>query len=69
MDEVLNMPDFIEMESKNTILFWSHRYELLKKKYAVCFDQNNELGKMGRPKKRERIYHKYIKKVENCRNL
>ena len=31
MDEVLNMPDFIEMESKHTILFWSHRYELLKK--------------------------------------
>ena len=31
MDEVLNNPDFIEMESKNTILFWSHRYELLHK--------------------------------------
>ena len=30
INEVLNMPDFIELESKNSILFWSHRYELLK---------------------------------------
>ena len=31
INEVLNMPDFIELESKSSILFWSHRYELLKK--------------------------------------
>ena len=43
MDEVLNMPDFIEMESKNTILFWSHRYELLKKNtpYALTKIMNS----------------------------
>ena len=26
INEVLNMPDFIELESKNITLFWSHRY-------------------------------------------
>ena len=43
MDEVLNMPDFIEMESKHTILFWSHRYELLKKNtpYALTKIMNS----------------------------
>ena len=43
MDEVLNMPDFIEMESKNMILFWSHRYELLKKNtpYALTKIMNS----------------------------
>ena len=43
MEEVLNMPDFIEMESKHTILFWSHRYELLKKNtpYALTKIMNS----------------------------
>ena len=43
MDEVLNNPDFIEMESKNTILFWSHRYELLHKNtpYALTKIMNS----------------------------
>ena len=26
INEVLNMPDFIELESKNITLFWSYRY-------------------------------------------
>ena len=44
INEVLNMPDFIELESKNTTLFWSHRYELLKKKYTICINQNYEFS-------------------------
>ena len=41
--EVLNMPDFIELESKNSILFWSHRYELLKQnsRYALTKIMNS----------------------------
>ena len=43
INEVLNMPDFIELESKNSILFWSHRYELLKKNtpYALTKIMNS----------------------------
>ena len=37
------MPDFIELESKNITLFWSHRYELLKKNtpYALTKIMNS----------------------------
>ena len=43
INEVLNMPDFIELESKSSILFWSHRYELLKKNtpYALTKIMNS----------------------------
>ena len=43
INEVLNMPDFIELESKNSILFWSNRYELLKKNtpYALTKIMNS----------------------------
>ena len=43
INEVLNMPDFIELESKHSILFWSHRYELLKKNtpYALTKIMNS----------------------------
>ena len=43
INEVLNMPDFIELESKNITLFWSHRYELLKKNtpYALTKIMNS----------------------------
>ena len=43
INEVLNMPDFIELESKNSTLFWSHRYELLKKNtpYALTKIMNS----------------------------
>ena len=37
INELLNTPDFIELESKNIFLFWSYRYELLKQNtpYAI----------------------------------
>ena len=43
INEILNMPDFIELESKNSVLFWSHRYELLKKNtpYALTKIMNS----------------------------
>ena len=43
INEILNMPDFIELESKNITLFWSHRYELLKKNtpYALTKIMNS----------------------------
>ena len=69
MDEVLNMPDFIEMESKHTILFWSHRYELLKKNTPYALTKIMNSVKWGDIKNENEFITNILKKwktVEIC---
>ena len=69
MDEVLNMPDFIEMESKNTILFWSHRYELLKKNTPYALTKIMNSVKWGDQKNENEFITNILQKwktVEIC---
>ena len=69
MDEVLNMPDFIEMESKNTILFWSHRYELLKKNTPYALTKIMNSVKWGDQKNENEFITNILRKwktVEIC---
>ena len=69
MDEVLNMPDFIEMESKNTILFWSHRYELLKKNTPYALTKIMNTVKWGDLKNENEFITNILRKwktVEIC---
>ena len=69
MDEVLNMPDFIEMESKHTILFWSHRYELLKKNTPYALTKIMNSVKWGDLKNENEFITNILKKwktVEIC---
>ena len=69
MDEVLNMPDFIEMESKNTILFWSHRYELLKKNTPFALTKIMNSVRWGDLKSENEFINNILRKwktVEIC---
>ena len=69
MDAVLNMPDFIEMESKHTILFWSHRYELLKKNTPYALTKIMNSVKWGDLKNENEFITNILKKwktVEIC---
>ena len=69
MDEVLNMPDFIEMESKHMILFWSHRYELLKKNTPYALTKIMNSVKWGDIKSENEFINNILRKwktVEIC---
>ena len=61
INEVLNMPDFIELESKNSTLFWSHRYELLKKNTQYALTKIMNSVKWGDPKSE----NEFIKNILN----
>ena len=69
INEVLNMPDFIELESKNTTLFWSHRYELLKKNTPYALTKIMNSVKWGDPKSENEFIKNILtpwKTVEIC---
>ena len=69
INEVLNMPDFIELESKNITLFWSHRYELLKKNTPYALTKIMNSVKWGEPKSENEFIKNILypwKTVEIC---
>ena len=69
INEVLNMPDFIELESKHSILFWSHRYELLKKNTPYALTKIMNSVKWGDPKSENEFIKNILtpwKTVEIC---
>ena len=69
INEVLNMPDFIEMESKHSILFWSHRYELLKQNTPYALTKIMNSVKWGDPKNENEFIKNILghwKTVEIC---
>jgi len=69
INEVLNMPDFIELESKNITLFWSYRYELLKKNTPYALTKIMNSVKWGDPKSENEFLKNILtpwKTVEIC---
>jgi phosphatidylinositol 3-kinase len=69
INEVLNNPDFMELESKNSTLFWSHRYELLKKNTPYALTKIMNSVKWGDPKSENEFIKNILtpwKTVEIC---